>query len=66
MNLCEDCLYYFGRNICKCPANGVSLLDGTFKPVFATTARSDRTCGNEGKYFKSKNKKLRRFFKLFS
>lgn len=67
MKLCKDCEYFTGSNFCLAPQNGLSPIDGTPKPVFATTSRepnaiisSDKTphCGIEAKFFKAKDVKV--------
>lgn len=55
MKFCVDCKYFTGMNYCAHPNNGVDLVEGKAKTVFATTNRSHKApCGEEGNWFVEK------------
>lgn len=55
MKICTDCQYFGGSNFCRAPQNGVSMIDGSYAPEFATTSRNDVTkCGPGAKFWEPK------------
>lgn len=51
MKLCIDCKHYTGMNLCTHSNNGISPIDGSPKPLFASTARGDYDkCGEQGNW----------------
>ena len=67
MKFCKDCEYFSGSNFCHAPQNGVSPVDGSFKPKFASVAREEELgCGHKAHYFVEKKVPPKRWWKIWS
>lgn len=55
MKFCIDCKHFTHMGNCIAPENGISLIAGHPKPVFAVVSRHDSTqCGVDGRFWTAK------------
>lgn len=66
MKLCKDCGYFSGSNFCHSPQNGVSPVDGKYKPKFANVAREEELgCGPQANWFSEKVVEVKPWWKFW-